>query len=673
MSVDPAARAKALREALDLYNYQYYVLDEPTIPDAQYDLLFKELLALESAHPELQHPDSPTQRVGAALRDGLREVKHPIPMLSLNNGFTVEDVQNFDRRIRELLGEEVVTYACEPKFDGLAVSLLYRNGRLEEGSTRGDGETGEDVTANLRTIRTIPLRLPMDVPPLLLEVRGEVLMEKRNFLALNRAQEMRGEKQFVNPRNAAAGALRQLEPAQTAQRRLSFFAYGVGATEGWPLPDTHDVLMSRLSELRFPVASEREVVKGFAGLKDYFFKISQLRSGLRYDIDGVVYKVNDLMLQKRLGFVSRAPRFSLAHKFPAEEALTAILEIDVQVGRTGALTPVARLNPVFVGGVTVTNATLHNEDEIRRKDIRVGDQVWVRRAGDVIPEVVAVVLAERPEKTRLFHMPTQCPICGSHVIRLEGEAVSRCSGGLYCPAQRKQALLHFSHRKAMDIEGLGEKLVDQLVDEGWVRTPPDLYGLTLEKLASLPRMGEKSAANLLAAIDRSRSTTLGRFIFALGIRHVGEATARDLARHFGDLPPLLQAGQDVLQTVLDVGPIVARSIHDFLEEPHNRDVIQRLLERGIHWQPEVVPPRELPLQGYALVLTGVLPHLSRDEARARIEEAGGKVVGSVSRRTSYVVAGDDAGRKLEQARTLGIPVLDEMQLLTLLNQGLSKS
>ncbi len=673
MSVDPAARAKALREALDLYNYQYYVLDEPTIPDAQYDLLFKELLALESAHSELQHPDSPTHRVGAALRDGFREVKHPVPMLSLNNGFTVEDVQNFDRRIRELLGEEVVTYACEPKFDGLAVSLLYRNGRLEEGSTRGDGETGEDVTANLRTIRTIPLRLPMDVPPLLLEVRGEVLMEKRNFLALNRAQEMRGEKQFVNPRNAAAGALRQLEPAQTAQRRLSFFAYGVGATEGWPLPDTHDVLMSRLSELRFPVASEREVVKGFAGLKDYFFKISQLRSGLRYDIDGVVYKVNDLMLQKRLGFVSRAPRFSLAHKFPAEEALTAILEIDVQVGRTGALTPVARLNPVFVGGVTVTNATLHNEDEIRRKDIRVGDQVWVRRAGDVIPEVVAVVLAERPEKTRLFHMPTQCPICGSHVIRLEGEAVSRCSGGLYCPAQRKQALLHFSHRKAMDIEGLGEKLVDQLVDEGWVRTPPDLYGLTLEKLASLPRMGEKSAANLLAAIDRSRSTTLGRFIFALGIRHVGEATARDLARHFGDLPPLLQAGQDVLQTVLDVGPIVARSIHDFLEEPHNRDVIMRLLERGIHWQPEVITRRELPLQGYALVLTGALPHLSRDEARARIEEAGGKVVGSVSRRTSYVVAGDDAGRKLEQARTLGIPVLDEMQLLTLLNQGLSKS
>ncbi|MDE2344337.1 MAG: NAD-dependent DNA ligase LigA [Betaproteobacteria bacterium] len=670
---DPAARARELREALDLYNYQYYVLDAPTIPDAEYDRLFRELQGLETTHPSLRTPESPTQRVGSSPREGFQEIRHRVPMLSLNNGFTEEDVLHFDRRVREILDCEAVDYACEPKFDGLAVSLLYRNGRLVEGSTRGDGETGEDVTANLRTIRTIPLQLPMQSPPPVLEVRGEVLMEKRDFQALNQAQSARGEKLFVNPRNAAAGALRQLDPALTAQRPLSFFAYGMGEVEGWILPATQGELMDRLSQLRFPVPAERAVVRGASGLLGYFGRMSRMRASLRYDIDGVVYKVNAFGQQQTLGFVSRAPRFALAHKFPAEEALSEILDIDVQVGRTGALTPVARLRPVFVGGVTVTNATLHNEDEIRRKDIRIGDQVWVRRAGDVIPEVVAVVPEQRPPHARPFVMPEHCPICGSKVVRSEDEAVSRCSGGLYCPAQRKQALLHFAQRRAMDIDGLGEKLVDQLVDGGLVRTPPDLYGLNLQTLASLPRMGEKSAGNLREAIERSRETTLARFIFALGIRNVGETTARDLARHFGDLPPLLSAGQDALQQVPEVGPVVAQSIRDFLGEDHNREVIERLLACGIHWEaaPSRLPATQ-PLAGLTLVLTGTLPHLSRDEARARIEGAGGKVAGSVSRRTAYVVAGADPGGKLQQALELGVPVLDESQLLSLLNQDLSK-
>ena len=667
-----AVRARALREALARYNYQYYVLDAPTIPDAQYDALFRELQQLEAAHPELMTPDSPTLRVGSAPRDGFREVIHRVPMLSLNNGFSEADIRNFDRRVREGLGLDVVDYACEPKFDGLAVSLVYRDGVLVEGSTRGDGETGEEVTANLRTIRAIPLRLPLDAPPPILEVRGEVLMLKQDFAALNAAQAVRGEKAFVNPRNAAAGALRQLDPALTAQRPLSFFAYGVGEVEGFALPPTQALLMDHLARLHFPVAPGRAVVQGVAGLLQYFERIGRQRPALRYDIDGVVYKVDAFRLQEELGFVSRAPRFAIAHKFPAEEALTEIVDIDVQVGRTGALTPVARLKPVFVGGVTVTNATLHNEDEIRRKDIRIGDQVWVRRAGDVIPEVVAVVLAQRRPGARQFAMPELCPVCGSAVTRTADEATSRCSGGLVCPAQRKQALLHFAQRRAMNIDGLGEKLVDQLVEGGAVQAAPDLYTLDLHRLASLPRMGIKSAQNLLAAIAQSRQTTLARFIFALGIRNVGEATARDLARHFGDLPPLLAATQEALQAVSDVGPVVAQSIHDFLAEPHNREVIARLLEQGIHW-PRVQESAVLarPLAGLTLVLTGTLPHLSRSEAQVRIENAGGKVAGSVSKRTHYVVAGEDAGSKLEQARAMGIQVLDEAQLLTLLNQETS--
>jgi DNA ligase (NAD+) len=663
---DLSARARELREAIALHNYRYYVLDAPTISDAEFDALFRELQQLEAEHPKLQTPDSPTQRVGAPPREGFLQVTHRIPMLSLNNGFSEEDIVNFDRRVREGLEVERATYSCEPKFDGLAVSLVYEHGMLVQGSTRGDGETGEDVTANLRTVRVIPLALPMAEPPAVFEVRGEVLMLKRDFEAINLAQEARGEKPFVNPRNAAAGTLRQLDPSLTAQRPLSFFAYGVGYVEGLSLPDRQSALMDFLAKLRLPVAPERSVAHGCDGLLQYFARMSELRPSLRYDIDGVVYKLDRFEDQEALGFVSRAPRFALAHKFPAEEALTEIVGIDVQVGRTGALTPVARLKPVFVGGVTVTNATLHNEDEVHRKDIRVGDHVWVRRAGDVIPEVVSVVKEKRPSHTRPFAMPARCPVCGSTVRREAGEAVSRCSGGLYCPAQRKQALLHFAHRRAMDIEGLGEKLVDLLVDGGQVHTPPDLYRLTLEQLAELPRMGVKSAENLLGAIEKSRSTTLTRFIFALGIRNVGEATARDLAHHFKDLPPLMAASPEQLLDVPDVGPVVAESIHDFFSEPHNREVIAQLLEQGIHW-PVLGAAAPQSLSGRTFVLTGTLPHLSRDEARAKIEAAGGKVAGSVSAKTSFVVAGSEPGSKLDRARELGITVLDESQLLSMLN------
>lgn len=669
---DLSARARTLREVLALHNYRYHVLDDPTIPDAQYDALYQELQQLETQHPELLTADSPTQRVGAHARPGFTQVTHRVPMLSLNNGFLNSDIEAFDRRAREALGVDCVEYACEPKFDGLAVSLMYEKGLLVQGSTRGDGETGEEVTANLRTLHTIPLSLPIKNPPERLEVRGEVLMQKADFEALNIAQKERGEKIFVNPRNAAAGTLRQLDPALTARRPLSFFAYGVGALEGFALPATQGALMAQLALLHFPVAAECALVNGVEGLLAYFERIQSARAALPYDIDGVVYKVNDFAQQARLGFVSRAPRFALAHKFPAEEALTEIVEIDVQVGRTGTITPVARLKPVFVGGVTVTNATLHNEDEVRRKDVHVGDTVWVRRAGDVIPEVVSVELGQRPVHAHAFVMPTHCPVCGSQVIREEGESASRCSGGLFCPAQRKEALLHFAHRRAMDIEGLGDKRVDQLVDGGWVHSSADLYGLTMEQLSQLPLMGEKSAENLIAAIQRSRTTTLARFIFSLGIRNVGEATARDLARQFGDLAPLMSASTEDLLQVPDVGPVVAQSIHDFFAEGHNREVIERLQQQGVHW-PIHEASSTLPLSGKTFVLTGTLPHLSRDEARARIEVLGGKVAGSVSAKTHYVVAGSEAGSKLERAQALGVTVLDEAQLLLLLKQEHSPS
>jgi DNA ligase (NAD+) len=670
-SLADAARAAALRVEIEAHNYRYYVLDDPAVGDAEYDGLFRELQSLEARHPELARPDSPTQRVGGAPAAAFEAVPHRLPMLSLNNAFADAEVEAFDRRVRESLGSDAeVEYAVEPKFDGLAISLSYERGRFVVGATRGDGSSGENVTANLRTVRAIPLLLAGEMVPPLIEIRGEVLMLKRDFDALNAAQTAREEKTFANPRNAAAGALRQLDAKITASRRLAFFAYGIGEVDWGSAspPATHDALMQRLVELHCPVTRERRVVTGLPGLLDYYRDVGRRRATLPFEIDGVVYKVNEFAAQERLGYVSRAPRFAIAHKFPAEEMTTVVLAIAVQVGRTGAITPVARLAPVFVGGVTVTNATLHNEDEVRRKDVRVGDTVIVRRAGDVIPEVVRVLVDKRPPAAAEFAMPTRCPECGSAVVRLPGEAIARCSGGLVCPAQRKQALLHFAGRRALDIEGLGEKLVDQLVDSDKIRTPADLYRLDIADVAGLERMAAKSAANVVAAIDKSRSTTLGRFIFALGIRHVGEATAGDLARHFGNLDALLAADEAALLEVVDVGPVLAESMAGFFAEPHNRSVISDLRAAGVHWT-DAPPQRLAPgrLAGLTFVLTGSLPTLTRDDAKARIESAGGKVAGSVSQKTNYVVAGEEAGSKLEKARALGVTVLDEDGLQRLLS------
>ncbi len=665
-------RAAELRQALEYHNWRYYVLDAPEIPDAEYDRLLRELQDLEALHPELQTADSPTRRVGAPPLAQFAQVAHRTPMLSLNNAFSDEEVAAFDRRVREGSGLAEIEYAVEPKFDGLAVGLTYENGCFVQGATRGDGYTGEDVTGNLLTVRAIPMHLQGEDVPRRLEVRGEVLMLKRDFDALNAAQRTRGEKEFVNPRNAAAGSLRQLDSRITASRRLSFFAYGIGAWDDANRPATHAGVLAKLAAWRLPVNPERRVVTGVAGLLAYYRDMGAKRTALPFDIDGVVYKVNDLALQDRLGFVARAPRFAIAHKFPAQEEMTVVEDIEVQVGRTGALTPVARLKPVFVGGVTVTNATLHNQDEIDRKDVRVGDTVIVRRAGDVIPEVVAVVPSRRPhpspQRYVILERHPVCPVCGSRVVREPGEAVARCTGGLYCPAQRKQALLHFASRRAMDIEGLGEKLVDQLVDQGLVGNPSDLYRLTPRDLAELERMGEKSAANLSASLKHSKHTTLARFIFALGIRNVGEATARDLASHFGSLDALMSADVERLVQVRDVGPVVAQSIVDFFLERHNRTVIQALRDAGVTW-PEG-PPTDLAggaLAGKTLVLTGTLPGMSRDEAKAKIEAAGGKVAGSVSKKTDYVVAGSDAGSKLTKAQELGLTIVDETGLLALLD------
>ncbi|TXT27053.1 MAG: DNA ligase (NAD+) [Rhodocyclaceae bacterium] len=674
-----AERAAWLRAELERHNHAYYVLDTPTIPDAEYDKLFRELQGLEAEYPELLSADSPTQRVGGTPLKEFPPRQHGVPMLSLNNAFSPEEVEAFDKRVRDGLETiAAVDYAVEPKFDGLAISLTYENGVFICGATRGDGVTGEEVTPNLRTLRSIPLRLQGEGWPALIEIRGEVLMFKADFADLNARQRERGDKEFANPRNAAAGSLRQLDSKITASRPLSFFAYGVGAGAEALAVKTHSELMDKLAAWGFPVAAERAVVTGSHGQLEFFAKIGILRPTLPYDIDGVVYKVNRLDWQARLGFVSRAPRFAIAHKFPAEEALTEVLGIDVQVGRTGAITPVARLKPVFVGGVTVTNATLHNEDEVRRKDVRVGDTVIVRRAGDVIPEVVAIVPEKRPTRDLFggeplhppFELPKVCPECGSAVARGIDEAIARCTGGLYCPAQRKQALWHYAARRAMDIEGLGDKIVDQLVDAGLVHTPADLYKLTVETLAGLDRMGEKSAQNLVAAIDHSRQTTLARFIFALGIRNVGEATARDLARYFGNLDGIIAADIEALQQVPDVGPVVAASIVAFFNESHNREIIAQLLAAGLHWtegEPADAGPKLL--AGKTLVLTGTLPTLKRDDAKAMIEAAGGKVAGSVSKKTDFVVAGEEAGSKLEKALELGVAVIDEAELLKLLEKG----
>ena len=677
----PAARADWLRAELERHNYQYYVLDAPSVPDAEYDALFRELQDIEAAHPDLLTPESPTQRVGGQPLSAFDTVRHAIPMLSLNNAFEDEDVVAFDRRCAQGLARtapaegtadlfgtaDAVEYASELKFDGLAMSLRYEDGRLVQAATRGDGETGEDVTVNVRTIKAIPLRL-RGAAPAVLEVRGEVFMYRREFDKLNARQAEAGEKTFVNPRNAAAGSLRQLDPRITARRPLSFFAYGLGELQGAPRPDTHSAMLDWFAGLGMPVCAERAVVRGAEGLLDFYRGVGERRGSLPYDIDGVVYKVNALAEQEQLGFVSRAPRFALAHKFPAQEMTTVVEDIEVQVGRTGAITPVARLAPVFVGGVTVTNATLHNEDEIRRKDVHIGDTVIVRRAGDVIPEVVAVVPERRPADARAFVMPTTCPVCGSHIEKLEGEVIARCTGGLICAAQRKQALLHFAQRRAMDIEGLGDKVVEQLVDLGIVHTPADLYKLGVAKLAALDRMADKSATNLVAAIEVSRETTLNRFIFALGIRHVGEATAKDLARHFGKLDGLLAADEAALLEVNDVGPVVAQSIANFLAEPHNVEVIEQLRAAGVHWQESEPAARAAPapLAGKTFVLTGTLPTLSREAAKEMLEAAGAKVAGSVSKKTDYVVAGAEAGSKLEKAEALGVPVLDEAAMLALL-------
>jgi DNA ligase (NAD+) len=667
-------RIKALRAQIEHHNKRYYVLDDPEISDADYDRLFQELVRLEQAHPEFATSDSPVHRVGGAPLPEFSTVSHRIPMLSLNNAFSDEDIVAFDRRVREGLDIEVgeiVDYAVEPKFDGLAISLRYEGGVFVRGATRGDGQTGEDVTPNLRTVRNIPLHLDGAGIPRTLEIRGEVLIHRGDFDALNDRQRSRGEKEFVNPRNAAAGSLRQLDSRITATRPLRFFAYGIGDLEGYPLPATHSALLDWIETLGFPVCAERSVVRGVQGLLGTYARISDIRGSLPFDIDGVVYKVNFLDQQQRLGFIARAPRFAIAHKFPAEEAQTVVLGIDVQVGRTGALTPVARLAPVFVGGVTVTNATLHNEDELRRKDVRIGDTVVVRRAGDVIPEVARVVADKRPGNVQFFTMPVHCPVCGSKVVRLPDEAVARCSGGLVCAAQRKQAILHFASRRAMDIEGLGEKLADQLVERDLVTTPADIYKLDESTLASLERMGEKSALKVLAAIDKSRQTSLERFIFALGIRNVGEATAKDLAHYFGSLGRVLEADEQALQEVKDVGPVVALSIRQFFLEPHNRDVIDALLGAGIKWREDQGAggrPHGT-LAGRTFVLTGTLPSMSRDEARGLIEASGAKVAGSVSKKTDYVVTGADAGSKRDRALELGIATLDEDELLALLREA----
>jgi DNA ligase (NAD+) len=660
-------RISKLRDLINHHNYRYYVLDQPEIPDIEYDRLLRELQELEQTRPDLITEDSPTQRIGAAPQDGFSEVKHEVPMLSLGNAFSDDEVRNFDRRARERLEVERINYTAEPKLDGLAISLLYRDGVLVQGATRGDGYSGEDVTHNVRTIDSIPLRLVGKDYPGVLEVRGEVFMSRKGFDALNKRQRDNNDKTFANPRNAAAGSLRQLDPRITATRPLEMICYGVGRVEGKTLPGKHSEILAALREWGIRTSVETRLVTGAEECIQYYNDILKRRDKLAYDIDGVVYKVDSLALQSTLGFVSRAPRWAVAHKFPAEEELTKLLAIDVQVGRTGTLTPVARLEPVFVGGVTVTNATLHNQDEIERKDVRIGDTVIVRRAGDVIPEVVSAIKSKRKKGARRFKMPTKCPECGSEVIRLEDEAASRCTGGLYCPAQRREAIRHFASRRAMDIEGLGDKLVELLDDQKLIKNVADLYKLKADDVAALERMGDKSAENLIAALKKSRQTTLPRFIFALGIRQVGEATARALAGYFGNLKALRKAKPEELEAVPDVGPVVAESILTFFKQPHNKEVIDQLIKAGVRWDDiEIKPASELPLDGQIYVLTGTLSSMTRNDAKSRLQSLGAKVAGSVSTKTSYVVVGADPGSKATKAEQLGVPLVNEEQLASLL-------
>lgn len=667
MTVPAAARARALREQIEYHNHRYYVLDDPEVPDSEYDRLFRELQQLEREHPALLTPDSPTQRVGGAPLEAFDEVVHRVPMLSLDNALSAEAMAEFDRRVRERLGRDgPMSYAAEPKLDGLAISLRYEDGILRRAATRGDGTRGEDVTQNVRTIGSIPLRLRATRWPAVLEVRGEIFMPRKGFDELNRRQAKRGDKTFANPRNAAAGSLRQLDPRITAERPLAMFSYGVGEIEGHPMTESHSGNMRLLADWGLAVSPELEVVDGLPGCARYFADLGRRRATLAYDIDGVVFKVDAVADQAALGFVSRAPRWAIAQKFPAEEALTVVQAVEFQVGRTGAVTPVARLKPVAVGGVTVSNATLHNMDEVRRKDVRVGDTVYVRRAGDVIPEVVRVLVDRRPADATLVELPAQCPVCGSAVERIEGEVVARCSGGLFCAAQRKEALKHFASRRAMDIEGLGDKLVEQLVDQDLVGNPADLFSLSVETLAKLERMGRKSAENLVAALAASRATTFARFLFALGIREVGEATARALAAQFGDLDAIAAADVEALQATPDVGPVVARHVHTFFRQPHNREVLMQLQAAGVHW-PAVEPVKSVPqpLAGRTFVLTGTLSE-PRTVIKERLQLLGAKVAGSVSAKTDYLVAGDNAGSKLAKAEQLGVAVLAEEGLRELL-------
>ncbi|MGR6034446.1 MAG: NAD-dependent DNA ligase LigA [Candidatus Nitrosoglobus sp.] len=670
--VEARQRVQALHTLIDEYNYAYYVLDSPRIPDVEYDRLMRELQSLELKYPELITRESPTQRVGSEPLKILGEVKHIIPMLSLANAFSEGELADFDRRVRERLDVEQVSYAAEPKLDGLAVSLLYQDGVLVQGATRGDGVTGENVTHNIRTIPTVPLRLRGRGIPSLLEVRGEVYMPKAEFERFNQEQAVKGGRLFINPRNAAAGSLRQLDPRITASRPLAIFCYAVGRMEPGVLPSWHSEILAQLEQWGLRIPPDLRVVNGFTGCWGYCQHLLKLRDELPYEIDGVVFKVNCLEQQRALGFITRAPRWAIAYKFPAQEELTHLLDIEVQVGRTGALTPVARLQPVFVGGVMVSKATLHNEDEIRRKDIRIGDTVYVRRAGDVIPEVVKVVLEYRPADARPFEMPKQCPICGAEIVKDKGGAIARCSGGLYCPAQRKEEIKHFASRRAMDIRGLGEKLVDQLTKEGLVKDAADLYHLTVEQLSILEGMGQKSATNLINAIEHSKHTTLPRFLYALGIREVGEATAQVLAKEFGRLEALEVVSEERLQQVDDIGPIVAAHVATFFRQPHNRQVICRLREVGVCWAEEEHDKqfsRPLPLFGKTFVLTGALESMTREQAKERLQHLGGKVNTSVSSKVDYLIVGTYPGSNLGKAKGLGITLLDEAHFRNLLDEA----
>lgn len=663
-------RVDSLRATLEDHNYYYYVQDDPRIPDAEYDRLFRELQKLEAEHPELATEDSPTRRVGSSAETSFEEVTHRLPMLSLDNAFGEDELRDFDRRVRDRLGEDgAIEYVCEPKLDGLAVSLHYENGTLTRAATRGDGYTGEDITANIRTIPSVPLKLRGSGYPDLVEVRGEVYMPRAGFEKLNERLAEQGEKTFVNPRNAAAGSLRQKKSTVTARRPLELCAYSMAVADESVLPETHWDSLQLVRDWGFRINPEMRKAEGVEACLDAYNELMAKRDSLPYEIDGIVFKVNRLDLQQELGFVSRAPRWAIAHKFPAQEELTIIEDVEFQVGRTGAVTPVARLKPVFVGGVTVSNATLHNMDEIRRLDVHIGDTVFIRRAGDVIPQVVKVVPEKRPAMAPMVEMPEHCPVCGSDIVQIEGEAVARCSGGLYCPAQRKEAIRHYASRKAMDIEGLGDRLIEMLVDEGMVSTVADLYRLTKFQIASLERMGDKSAANLTAAIDRSREPVLWRFLYALGIREVGEATAKGLAAHFGTLEAISEADEESLQTVPDVGPIVAGHIRSFFDQPHNQETLAALKEAGVTWQEEhVLSVDEQPLSGQTWVLTGTLSGMTRDQAKEKLEQLGAKVAGSVSKKTACVVAGEAAGSKLAKAEQFGVPVLDEAGLADLLRE-----